>query len=226
MHQLGSTAAGRSTSSCRCPDAFSSSFHLPACLTDHPAAGPQGFERREALVKARAATCLSFLSLQEGDGQAATMYSDLATRADGYNARALVNKAAALVNADQLEAALGVLQQALKLEPLCEEALYDMGWVHWAAGMPAGMPARAAWLVKGTLHSRRLSLASAAAQLLASSASDATQRADVRAISCGNELPPAPAPSLHQTLPSHHRHTSLTHPPATGAMQAGAAAAR
>jgi hypothetical protein len=55
------------------------------------------------------------------------MYSDLATKADSYNARALVNKAAALVNADQLESALGVLQRALKLEPLCEEALYNMG---------------------------------------------------------------------------------------------------
>jgi hypothetical protein len=31
------------------------------------------------------------------------------------------------MDADQLEAALGVLQQALRLEPLCLEALYNMG---------------------------------------------------------------------------------------------------
>jgi hypothetical protein len=82
------------------------------------------------------------------------MYSDLATRADGYNARALVNKAAALINAEQLEAALGVLQQALKLEPLCEEALYDMGWVaglwpgDWVAAASGAPPC---WVVDGTL---------------------------------------------------------------------------
>jgi hypothetical protein len=62
------------------------------------------------------------------------MYSDLAAQADSYNARALVNKPAALVNADQLETALGVLQQVLKLEPLFEEALYDMqGCCCWLA---------------------------------------------------------------------------------------------
>jgi intraflagellar transport protein 88 len=104
--------------------AGATSLHPPPPL---PRPALQGFERREARAKARAATCLAFLALQQGDSRGASAYSDLASKADSCNARALVNKAAALMDGDHLEAALGVLQQALRLEPLRLEALYNMG---------------------------------------------------------------------------------------------------
>lgn len=50
------------------------------------------FERKEPLLRARAALNLSFLYFWEGDLGNAERYAEMAVKADRYNARALVNK--------------------------------------------------------------------------------------------------------------------------------------
>jgi len=52
----------------------------------------KSFEQRDRKLRGRAATNISFIYFLEGDFKQAEKWSELAIKADRYNARALVNK--------------------------------------------------------------------------------------------------------------------------------------
>ena len=59
---------------------------------------PQEFEKKEARVRARAATNLAFLHMLEAHTDVAERYAELALSSDRYNARAYVNKVSATMS--------------------------------------------------------------------------------------------------------------------------------
>lgn len=85
------------------------------------------FERKETVVKARAATNLSFLYVLEGEIDESAKFSDLAIKTDAYNARAYVNKGSVLMAKEDYEGAKTCFQQAVNIEPYCVEAIYNLG---------------------------------------------------------------------------------------------------
>jgi len=92
------------------------------------------FEKKEARIKARAATNLSFLYYLEGEVDQADKYSDLALKTDRYNARAFVNKGNALVEKGDLEGARTLYNEAAGIEPYCVEAIFNLGLVNQRLG--------------------------------------------------------------------------------------------
>lgn len=113
------------------------SRHLSAKEVDAAAAVYKGFERRGAAgMPAAAATNLSFLYLLEGDLTAAAHYTDLALKADRYNAQAHVNRGVVLLEAGSLEEALQAFSDAAAIQPLNVQALYNLGVVNLRLGDP------------------------------------------------------------------------------------------
>eukprot|EP00899_Mesostigma_viride_P015499 jgi/Mesvir1/23950/Mv10720-RA.2 len=94
----------------------------------------KGFERKEASLKARAATNLSFLTFLEGNLEAADQYSDMAVKADRYNARSLVNKGNCAYIKNDLEGARNLYMEAVGVEADCVEAIYNLGLVNKRLG--------------------------------------------------------------------------------------------
>eukprot|EP00877_Chromochloris_zofingiensis_P003785 jgi/Chrzof1/13407/Cz07g31250.t1 len=88
------------------------------------------FDKKESVVRARAATNLSFLYLLEGSLENAAKYTDLALKTDRYNAKAHVNRGVLLMEAGSLEEARQAFTDATTIEPLCAEALYNLGVVN------------------------------------------------------------------------------------------------
>jgi intraflagellar transport protein 88 len=93
------------------------------------------FEKQNGFTRAKAATNLSFLYLLEGCTADADAYADLARQADDYNVRALVNKGNCLFAAGDHSEAQQYYDSALRNEPDCIEALYNIGLAAKAAGM-------------------------------------------------------------------------------------------
>jgi len=87
----------------------------------------KAFEKKDQVLKAKAATNLSFLYFLEGDYNHADKYGNLAVRSDRYNAKALVNKGNCLFVKNELERAKELYLEAIGVEATCVEAIYNLG---------------------------------------------------------------------------------------------------
>jgi len=87
----------------------------------------KNFERKDAHLKAMAATNLSFIYFIENDFVNCEKYSDLALKQDRYNARALVNKGNTLLLRGDCHKAKDLYLEAIGLEADCVEAIYNLG---------------------------------------------------------------------------------------------------
>ena len=87
----------------------------------------KGFERKDPILKAIAATNLSFIYFLEGEYQAAETEADVAMRSDRYNAKALVNKGNCLFVAGNYQGARDMYLEAVGVEADCIEAIYNLG---------------------------------------------------------------------------------------------------
>eukprot|EP01105_Mastigella_eilhardi_P028360 TRINITY_DN927_c2_g1_i2.p1 TRINITY_DN927_c2_g1~~TRINITY_DN927_c2_g1_i2.p1 ORF type:complete len:615 (-),score=207.57 TRINITY_DN927_c2_g1_i2:78-1922(-) len=95
----------------------------------------KGFERKDHTMASSASTNLSFLYYLENDVSNAEKYADLALTADGYNAKALVNKGNCLASRGQLEEAKKMYEAALGFDSVdCAEAIYNLGLVYKKLG--------------------------------------------------------------------------------------------
>lgn len=95
----------------------------------------KSFERMDQMLKAKAATNLSFLYFLEGDVGQADKYANLAVRHDRYNAKALVNKGNCLNEKGELERAKELYLEAIGVEADCVEAIYNLGLVNKHLGI-------------------------------------------------------------------------------------------
>lgn len=87
----------------------------------------KGFERKDPILKAIAATNLSFIYFLEGEYQAAETEADVAMRSDRYNAKALVNKGNCLFVSGNYQGARDMYLEAVGVEADCIEAIYNLG---------------------------------------------------------------------------------------------------
>jgi intraflagellar transport protein 88 len=90
----------------------------------------KGFERKDASMKAMAATNLSFIYFLEGDYQQAEKQADISIKNDRYNAKALVNKGNCLYAAGDFNRAKEMYLEAVGVEADCVEAIYNLGLVN------------------------------------------------------------------------------------------------
>lgn len=94
----------------------------------------KAFEKRDTILKAKAATNLSFLYFLESDLAQATKYANLAVKHDRYNARALVNLGNCLVESGEPDRAKELFLEAIGVEADCVEAIYNLGLVNKQLG--------------------------------------------------------------------------------------------
>ena len=87
----------------------------------------KAFEKKDKVLKARAACNLSYLYFLEGDLENGEQYADMSIDADKYNARALVNKGNFLYSKGDYEKAKEFYLESLSVEADCVEALYNLG---------------------------------------------------------------------------------------------------
>lgn len=92
------------------------------------------FEKKDTLVKAQAATDLSFIYFVQGNIENARRYADASVKADRFNSAALTNKGNCLYQAGNAEDAVVMYKEALENDSSCHEALYNMGLVHKRMG--------------------------------------------------------------------------------------------
>lgn len=89
--------------------------------------GLKAFEKKDRLLRARAATNLAYLYFLEGDHESGEKYSDMSLEANRYNARALVNKGNFLFMKCEYEKARSYYNDALAVEADNIEAIYNLG---------------------------------------------------------------------------------------------------
>ena len=87
----------------------------------------KAFEKKDTKLRSAASTILSFLYLLDGDVQQARDSAHLAIEADKYNSRAYNNKGNTFLVEGDLEQANTCYQEAVGVDSLCVEALYNMG---------------------------------------------------------------------------------------------------
>lgn len=90
----------------------------------------KSFEKKEASLKAIAATNLSFIYFLEGDTTQADKQADLAIKNDRYNAKALVNKGNCMYASGDYARAKDMYLEAVGVEADCIEAIYNLGLVN------------------------------------------------------------------------------------------------
>lgn len=91
----------------------------------------KSFEMKEdATLEAMAGTNLSFIYFLEGEIQQAEKHADLAIKADGYNAKAKVNKGNCLFMAGDYARAKELYLEAIGVEADCVEAIFNLGLVN------------------------------------------------------------------------------------------------
>ncbi len=90
----------------------------------------KSFEKKDASLKAIAATNLSFIYFLEGDFAQAEKQADLAIKNDRYNAKALVNKGNCFYTAGEFAKAKDLYLEAVGVEADCVEAIYNLGLVN------------------------------------------------------------------------------------------------
>ena len=90
----------------------------------------KSFEKKDASLRAIAATNLSFIYFLEGDLNQAEKQADLAIKNDRYNAKALVNKGNCFYNAGEFAKAKDLYLEAVGVEADCVEAIYNLGLVN------------------------------------------------------------------------------------------------
>ncbi|PWU96193.1 putative intraflagellar transport protein 88 [Trypanosoma cruzi] len=89
--------------------------------------GLKAFEKKDKLLRARAATNLAYLYFLEGDHENGEKYSDMSLESNRYNARALVNKGNFLFMKGSYEKAKVYYNDALAVEADNIEAIYNLG---------------------------------------------------------------------------------------------------
>lgn len=90
----------------------------------------KSFQRKEASLRAIAATNLSFIYFLEGDYALADKQADLAIKNDRYNAKALVNKGNCFYTSGDFQRAKDLYLEAVGVEADCVEAIYNLGLVN------------------------------------------------------------------------------------------------
>ena len=90
----------------------------------------KSFEKKDASLRAIAATNLSFIYFLEGDLNQAEKQADLAIKNDRYNAKALVNKGNCFYTAGEFAKAKDLYLEAVGVEADCVEAIYNLGLVN------------------------------------------------------------------------------------------------
>jgi intraflagellar transport protein 88 len=89
--------------------------------------GLKAFEKKDKVLRARAATNLAYLYFLEGDNDSGEKYADMSIEADRYNAKALVNKGNFLYTKGEYDRAKQYYTDALTVEADNIEAIYNMG---------------------------------------------------------------------------------------------------
>eukprot|EP01063_Lacrimia_lanifica_P006877 TRINITY_DN14353_c0_g1_i1.p1 TRINITY_DN14353_c0_g1~~TRINITY_DN14353_c0_g1_i1.p1 ORF type:complete len:843 (+),score=407.02 TRINITY_DN14353_c0_g1_i1:52-2580(+) len=87
----------------------------------------KAFEKKDKVLKARAACNLSYLYFLEGDIENGEQYANMSIEADKYNAKALVNKGNFLYHKGDYDKAKEYYLEALSVEADCIEAIYNLG---------------------------------------------------------------------------------------------------
>ena len=95
----------------------------------------KAFEKKDKVLRARAATNLSYLYFLEGDFDSGEKYADLSVEADRYNCKALVNKGNFLYVRGEWEKAKQVYENAITVEADCVEAIYNLGLANKQLGL-------------------------------------------------------------------------------------------
>lgn len=88
------------------------------------------FEKKDASLRAIAATNLSFIYFLEGEYSQAETHADIAMKSDRYNANALVNKGNCLFVQGGYDQARAMYLEAVGVEADCTEAIYNLGLVN------------------------------------------------------------------------------------------------
>lgn len=96
--------------------------------------GLKAFERKDKVLRARAATNLSYLYFLEGDYDSGEKYADMSVDADRYNCKALVNKGNFLYVRGEWEKARQSFESAISVEADCVEAIYNLGLAYKQLG--------------------------------------------------------------------------------------------
>ena len=94
----------------------------------------KAFEKKDAHLKAKAATNLSFVYYLEGDIAQADDYANMAVRFHRYNAKALVNKGNCYFVQGQYERAKELYLEAIGVEADCTESIFNLGLVNKRLG--------------------------------------------------------------------------------------------
>eukprot|EP00667_Euglena_gracilis_P001691 EG_transcript_1689 len=87
----------------------------------------KAFEKKDKVLKAKAATNLSYLYFLEGDIENGQKYADMSIAADKYNAKALVNRGNFYYVKGEYDKAKELYMDALAVEADCIEAMYNLG---------------------------------------------------------------------------------------------------
>jgi len=89
--------------------------------------GLKAFEKKDKVLRSRAATNLAYLYFLEGDLDSGEKYADMSIEADRYNAKALVNKGNFLFMKAEYDKARQLFNDALAVEADNIEAIYNLG---------------------------------------------------------------------------------------------------
>lgn len=95
------------------------------------------FEKKDASLRAIAATNLSFIYFLEGEYTQAETHADIAMKSDRYNAKALVNKGNCLFVQGGYDQARAMYLEAVGVEADCTEAIYNLGLVNLKMNNPS-----------------------------------------------------------------------------------------
>jgi intraflagellar transport protein 88 len=87
----------------------------------------KGYEKKGQRLVGTAATNISFLYFLEGEYKLAEKYSEIAIKADRYNAKALNNRGNCYYIRDNYEKAIECYKEAVTCDSLCIEAIYNAG---------------------------------------------------------------------------------------------------
>jgi intraflagellar transport protein 88 len=95
----------------------------------------KSFEKKDKVLRARAATNLSYLYFLEGDFDSGEKYADLSVEADRYNCKALVNKGNFLYVRGEWEKAKQYYESAINVEADSVEAIYNLALANKQMGL-------------------------------------------------------------------------------------------
>jgi intraflagellar transport protein 88 len=95
----------------------------------------KSFEKKDKVLRARAATNLSYLYFLEGDFDSGEKYADLSVDADRYNCKALVNKGNFMYVRGEWEKAKQFYESAINVESDCVEAIYNLALANKQMGL-------------------------------------------------------------------------------------------